>query len=156
MAARSQRVRRERTSYDQDQHHRACHGRRSRPFGPGFRADERDRRDSRVGFSRRHLRLDARHRRHLYGSGRNGLLDRAGGSAAAVDGKAQSRTNISRGNGPNLNANAKAQAHDGGTFSKSHTKTKVKAGEEVSSRTRTMSHVPGSKPVKSTSSVTTR
>ena len=77
-------------------------------------------------------------------------------AAAAVDGKAQSRTNISGGNGPNLNANAKAQAHDGGTFSKSHTKTKVKAGEEVSSRTKSMSHVPGSKPVKSTSSVTTR
>ena len=74
----------------------------------------------------------------------------SGGSAAAVDGKAQSRTNVNGGNGPTLNANSKAQAHDGGTFSKSHTKTQVKAGEEVSSRTKTMSHVPGSKPVKST------
>ncbi len=78
----------------------------------------------------------------------------SGGSAAAVDGKAQSRTNISGGNGPVLNANSKAQAHDGGTFSKSKTKTQVKAGETVSSRTKTMAHVPGSKPVKSTTSVT--
>jgi hypothetical protein len=40
-------------------------------------------------------------------------------------------------------------AHDGGTFSKSHTKTKVRDGE-VESRTKTMAHEPGSKPVKST------
>lgn len=77
----------------------------------------------------------------------------AGGSAAAVDGKAQSRTNVNGGNGPVLNANTKAQAHDGGTFSKSHTKTQVKAGEEVSSRTKTMTHEPGSKPIKSTTSI---
>ena len=80
----------------------------------------------------------------------------SGGSAAAVDGKAQSRTNINSGNGPVLNANSKAQAHDGGTFSKSHTKTQVKAGEEVGSRTKTMSHVPGEKPVKCTTSTTAR
>ena len=76
-----------------------------------------------------------------------------GGSAASVDGKAQSRTSGNSGNGPVLNNNAKAQANDGGTFSKSHTKTQVKAGEEVSSRTKTMSHVPGSAPVKSTTSI---
>jgi hypothetical protein len=80
----------------------------------------------------------------------------SGGSAAAVDGKAQSRTNVNGGNGPVLNANSKAQAHEGGTFSKSHTKTQVKAGEEVSSRTKSMSHVPGSAPVKSTTSTTSQ
>lgn len=80
----------------------------------------------------------------------------AGGSAAAVDGKAQSRTNVNNGSGQTLNANTKAQAHDGGTFSKSHTKTQVKAGEEVSSRTKTMSHEPGSKPVKSTTGTSTQ
>ena len=79
----------------------------------------------------------------------------AGGSAAAVDGKAQSRTNVNNGGGSTLNANAKAQAHDGGTFSKSHTKTQVKAGEQVTSRTKTMAHQPGSAPVKSRTSVTT-
>ncbi|MBV9078665.1 MAG: hypothetical protein JO048_14430 [Methylobacteriaceae bacterium] len=78
----------------------------------------------------------------------------AGGSAAAADGKAQSRTHVNNGNGPTLNANTQAQAHDGGTFSKSHTKTQVKAGEEVSSRTKTMSHEPGSAPVKSTTRTT--
>jgi hypothetical protein len=80
----------------------------------------------------------------------------AGGSAAAVDGKVQSGTNVNRGNGPNLNANTRAQAHDGGTFSRSQTRTKVKAGEEVQSTTRTMSHEPGSAPIKSTTSNTSR
>lgn len=80
----------------------------------------------------------------------------SGGSAASADGKAQSRVSGNSGNGPVLNQNAKAQAHDGGTFSKSHTKTQVKAGEEVSSRTKTMAHEPGSKPVKSTTGVTTQ
>ena len=77
----------------------------------------------------------------------------AGGSAAAVDGKAQSGTNVNRGNGPVLNSNARAQAHEGGTFSRSHTRTQVKAGDEVRSTTKTMSHEPGSKPVKSTTSI---
>jgi len=77
-----------------------------------------------------------------------------GGSAASADGKAQSRSNVNQGNGPVLNSNVNAQAHDGGTFSKSHTKTQVKAGEEVSSQTKSMSHVPGSAPVKSTTGVT--
>ena len=78
----------------------------------------------------------------------------AGGSAATVDGKAQSRTHLNQGNGPNLNANTRAQAHDGGTFSRSQTRTKVKAGEEVQSTTKTMSHEPGSAPVKSRTSTT--
>src|SRR3954453_10872281 len=77
----------------------------------------------------------------------------AGGSAAAANGKVHSGTNVNQGNGPVLNANTRAQAHEGGTFSRSQTKTKVKAGEEVESRTRTMSHQPGSKPVKSTTSI---
>ena len=77
----------------------------------------------------------------------------AGGSAAAVDGKAQSGTHVNQGNGPVLNSNTRAQAHDGGTFSRSHTRTKVKAGEDVQSTTRTMSHEPGSKPMKSTTSI---
>lgn len=80
----------------------------------------------------------------------------AGGSAATVDGKAQSRTHVNQGNGPNLNANTRAQAHDGGTFSRSQTRTKVKAGEEVQSTTKTMSHEPGSSPIKSRSSTTAR
>jgi hypothetical protein len=80
----------------------------------------------------------------------------AGGSAAAVDGKAQSGTHVNQGNGPVLNSNTRAQAHDGGTFSRSQTRTKVKAGEEVQSTTRTMSHEPGSAPVKSTTSSTAR
>src|SRR5215218_7033173 len=77
----------------------------------------------------------------------------AGGSAATVDGKAQSRTHVNQGNGPNLNANTRAQAHDGGTFSRSQTRTKVKAGEEVQSTTKTMSHEPGSAPIKSKTSI---
>jgi hypothetical protein len=77
----------------------------------------------------------------------------AGSSAAAADGKAQSGTHVNQGNGPVLNSNTRAQAHDGGTFSRSQTRTKVKAGEDVQSTTRTMSHEPGSKPVKSTTSI---
>ena len=47
----------------------------------------------------------------------------------------------------NLNGQAMAQAHDGGTFSKSHTKC-----HDTDCTTKTMAHEPGSKPVKSTSS----
>lgn len=76
-----------------------------------------------------------------------------GGSAAAAGGKAQSGSHVNNGGGNVLNGQAKAQAHDGGTFSKSHTKTQVKAGEEVGSRTKSMSHVLGEKPVKSTTGI---
>lgn len=74
------------------------------------------------------------------------------GSAATVDGKAKSDTKIVT--NPNmLKAQSKAMANDKGTFSKSKTKTTVKDGE-LSSDTRSMSHVPGEKPVKSDSGVT--
>jgi hypothetical protein len=76
-----------------------------------------------------------------------------GGSAATVNGKAQARSHVNQGNGPVLNSNARAQAHDGGTFSRSQTRTKVKAGEQVQSTTKTMSHEPGSAPVKSRTSI---
>jgi hypothetical protein len=52
----------------------------------------------------------------------------SGGSAAAAEGKAQSRTKVS-GNPNQLKAQSKAQAVDQGTFSKSKTKTRVKDGE---------------------------
>lgn len=76
-----------------------------------------------------------------------------GGSAASANGKVQARSHVNQGNGPVLNSNARAQAHDGGTFSRSQTRTKVKAGEEVRSTTRAMSHEPGSAPVKSKTSI---
>lgn len=76
-----------------------------------------------------------------------------GGSAATADGKTQSGSHVNQGNGPVLNSNTRAQAHDGGTFSRSQTRTKVKAGEEVQSTTRTMTHEPGSAPVKSKTSI---
>ncbi|UWU93211.1 hypothetical protein [Bradyrhizobium sp. CB1015] len=89
-------------------------------------------------------------------TGRTGSSIAAGGSAAAASGKTQTGVSMNKGNGPVLNSNARAQAHDGGTFSRSHTRTKVKAGEQVGSTTKTMSHVPGSKPTMSTTSTTAR
>ncbi|TDK32244.1 hypothetical protein E2F50_18165 [Rhizobium deserti] len=78
----------------------------------------------------------------------------SGGSAATADGKARSRTNTVD-NPSKLQTQSKAQAVDKGTFSKSRTKTTVQS-DSLDSTTRTMSHVPGQKPVKSTtnSSVT--
>ncbi|ARM87327.1 hypothetical protein RHEC894_CH00986 [Rhizobium sp. CIAT894] len=73
----------------------------------------------------------------------------SGGSAATVDGKAQSKTHINDNNGDKLKAQTKAQAVDQGTFSKSRTKTSTD-GSALKSTTRTMSHVPGEKPVKNT------
>ena len=70
-----------------------------------------------------------------------------GGSAAG--GKTNDRSHVNGTGNGGLNGQSKAMAHDGGTFSKSHTKTKVRDGE-VESRTKTMAHEPGSKPVKST------
>lgn len=70
-----------------------------------------------------------------------------GGSAAGEKTMDRSKVNNT---GQGLNGQSKAMAHDGGTFSKSQTKTKVRDGESVDSRTKTMSHEPGSKPVKST------
>lgn len=73
----------------------------------------------------------------------------SGGSAATTDGKAQSKTHINDNNGDKLKAQTKAQAVDKGTFSKSRTKTSTE-GDTLQSTTRTMSHVPGEKPVKNT------
>ena len=104
-----------------------------------------------IGRGRRHLRLDARHRRHLDRRERHtGSSLATGGSAAG--GKTMDRSHVNETGNGGLNGQSKAMAHDGGTFSKSHTKTKVKDGESVDSRTKTMSHEPGSKPVKSTTS----
>jgi hypothetical protein len=72
----------------------------------------------------------------------------SGGSAAAADGKTKSKTTVNE-NPNQLRAQSKAQAMDQGTFSKSQTKTRVK-GDQLQSTTRSMSHVPGEKPVKST------
>nr|WP_246617971.1 hypothetical protein [Rhizobium populisoli] len=74
----------------------------------------------------------------------------SGGSAATADGKAKSQTKVNE-NPNQLRAQSKAQAIDKGTFSKSQTKTRVRDGE-LESSTRTMSHVPGQKPMKSTTS----
>ena len=71
-----------------------------------------------------------------------------GVGASAAGGRTQSLSHVS-GNG--RNGLAKGQAMDHGTFSKSMTHTRNHKGQ-VYSRTRTMAHTPGSKPVMSTSS----
>lgn len=71
------------------------------------------------------------------------------GSAAAPDGRA--RTHVTN---TGKNVNAMAMANDQGTHSKSMTHTKVHKGQ-VRSRTKTMAHVPGSKPAMSTSTYET-
>jgi hypothetical protein len=65
-----------------------------------------------------------------------------GGSAASVGGRAQTNAHVN----PNAtNGVAHAQAMDQGTFAKSMTLTRNHKGQ-VTSRTRTMTHRPGSKP----------
>ncbi|TXM97946.1 hypothetical protein FV222_15230, partial [Methylobacterium sp. WL103] len=81
-------------------------------------------------------------------NGATGSSLATGGSAAG--GKTMDRSHVNETGNGGLNGQSKAMAHDGGTFSKSHTQTKVRDGEGVESRTKTMSHEPGSKPVKST------
>lgn len=81
-------------------------------------------------------------------NGATGSSLATGGSAAGA--KTMDRAKVNETGNGGLNGQAKAMAHDGGTFSKSQTKTKVRDGESVESRTRTMTHEPGSKPVKST------
>lgn len=81
-------------------------------------------------------------------NGSTGSSLATGGSAAG--GKTMDRAHVNETGNGGLNGQSKAMAHDGGTFSKSQTKTKVRDSESVESRTRTMSHEPGSKPVKST------
>jgi hypothetical protein len=70
------------------------------------------------------------------------------GSAAAVDGKATSSTKLNA-NPNKLQGMSKARAQDGGTWSRSMTKTKVK-GDTLTSRTKSMAHEPGGAPAKST------
>ena len=83
-------------------------------------------------------------------NGNTGSSLATGGAAAG--GKTMDRSHVNETGNGGLNGQSKAMAHDGGTFSKSQTKTKVRDGESVASRTKTMSHEPGSKPVKSTTS----
>ncbi|MBO0662642.1 hypothetical protein LQ948_07565 [Jiella sp. MQZ9-1] len=73
----------------------------------------------------------------------------SGGSAAAVDGKTDSRTK-SKVHKDKLHGQSRASAQDGGTFSKSRTQTKIH-GDDLSSKTLTMSHERGQKPVIETS-----
>jgi len=73
-----------------------------------------------------------------------------GASGAAANEDARVRTSARVNGNNNLNGQAKADVRDGGEFARSH--TRCKAGDDVSCTTRTMAHVPGSKPVKSTSS----
>ena len=65
----------------------------------------------------------------------------AGGSAAAVDGKAQSGTHVNQGNGPVLNANTRAQAHEGGTFSRSQTRPTPRARRSTRAGTATSTRI---------------
>jgi hypothetical protein len=73
----------------------------------------------------------------------------AGGSAAAADGRTMSKSKVNE-NPNNLQGQTKNSAHDGGTWSKVNSKTKVKEGESLDSRTKAMSHEPGGAPEKST------
>jgi hypothetical protein len=83
-------------------------------------------------------------------TGKDGTSSSVGGagSAAAVNGKATSSTKI-RENPQMLRAQSKAKAQDGGTWSKSATNTKVQHDGDLSSRTKSMAHEPGSKPAMS-------
>ena len=74
------------------------------------------------------------------------------GSAAAVNGKVRSDTKI-RENPQMLRSQSKAKAWDGGTWSKSASNTKVQHDGDLTSRTKSMSHVPGSKPAMSTTRI---
>jgi hypothetical protein len=72
-----------------------------------------------------------------------------GGSAATSDGGKATTSNRINENPNKLQDQAKAKAQDGGTWSKSQTKTTIKDGE-LDSRTRSMAHEPGGPPAKST------
>lgn len=82
-------------------------------------------------------------------TGPNGTSSSIGSGGSAAGGRTSGGTKIN-GNDNNLMGQSKAMAHDGGTFSKVQEKTKVKAGEELSTRTKAMSHQPGGPPAKST------
>lgn len=70
-----------------------------------------------------------------------------GGSAATADGGKATTSDKINENPNKLQDQAKAQ--DGGTWSKSQTKTTIKDGE-LDSRTKSMAHEPGGPPAKST------
>lgn len=72
-----------------------------------------------------------------------------GGSAAAADGKVKTKSHVVD-NPNNLMGTSQARAQDGGEWSRSKTKTRVKDGT-LSSSTRSMAHEPGGAPTKSTS-----
>lgn len=72
-----------------------------------------------------------------------------GGSAAVSDGGKATTSNRINDNPNKLQDQAKAKAQDGGTWSKSQTKTTITDGE-LESRTRSMAHEPGGPPAKST------
>jgi hypothetical protein len=73
----------------------------------------------------------------------------AGGSAATTDGKTMSKSKVNE--NPNmLQGQTMQKAQDGGTWSKVKSKSKVRPGEDLDTRTKSMSHEPGGPPVKST------
>lgn len=74
------------------------------------------------------------------------------GMGASAAGGTKQKTRAAVHGNRNLNGQAMARAGEGGTFSRSHTVCHGKAGSDVSCKTKTMAHEPGSKPVKSTSS----
>lgn len=76
-----------------------------------------------------------------------------GGSAATSDGGKATSSNKVHENPHMLRDQAKARAQDGGTWSRSTTDTRI-GNDELSSRTRTMSHQPGGPPTKSTTQET--
>ena len=86
------------------------------------------------------------------GDGGTSSVVGAGGSAAAASGKVRSDTKI-RENPQMLRGQARAKAWDGGTWAKSATNTRVQHDGGLTSRTKSMSHVPGSKPAMSTTRI---
>jgi len=82
-------------------------------------------------------------------SGTSSTLGTAG-SAAANEGRASSDSRV-HGDADNMHGMSKAKAQDGGTWSKSKTKTKIK-DDQLTSRTKSMAHEPGGAPAKSTTS----
>jgi hypothetical protein len=73
-----------------------------------------------------------------------------GGSAATSDGGKATTSNKVHENPNKLQDQAKAKAQNGGTWSKSHTKTTIEKDGDLSSRTKSMAHEPGGPPAKST------
>jgi hypothetical protein len=74
------------------------------------------------------------------------------GSAATNEGRATSDSKV-HGGADNMHGMSKAKAQDGGTWSKSKTQTKIK-DDQLTSRTKSMSHEPGGAPAKSTTRTT--